>query len=106
MFRNYIAIGLFLSMVCAILLSGCASVPIYNMARTGNFGIINPLGLLIGIVLIYYSWIEAKKQNRNPWTWVILTFLFGLFPAVILILFLKKVPIPDDKNKALKDGPD
>ena len=54
--------------------------------------------LLVGLVLMYYTWEEAAKQNRNRWLWVTLTFLFGLIPAVILILYLKEVP---PKNKQL-----
>jgi len=85
--------------ITIFLLSGCAGASAYSVATTGNIGF-NPLGIIVGLVLMYYTWEEAKKQNRNRWIWITLTFLFGLIPAVILILYLKEVP---PKNN-LPDG--
>ncbi len=86
------------TMALITVLNGCAAVPVYNIVSTGDiFSILllNGAQLLVGIVLMYYSWTEAKKQNRNHWLWLILTFFFGLLSAAILILFLKKVPSHD-----------
>ena len=71
--------------------SGCASVGLINLARTGEIGIINPLGVIIGLGIMWYCWTEAKRKNRNPWVWLLLGFLFGLIPFAVLV-YLKDLP--------------
>lgn len=98
MLNKRTAIHLLFIIMATILLTGCASVPIYNLAKSGQIGIFNPVGLLIGVVLMYYTWVEAKKKNRNALGWLTLTFLFGLIPAVILIIYLKDLPQERTEN--------
>ena len=81
-------------------ISGCASAPIVNYARSGNLGIINPIGFIIGSCLAWYCWVEAKRKNRNEWLWLILGILFGFIPLFILV-YLKDLP---DEKQAQDDA--
>jgi len=79
-------------------ISGCASLPIVNYARSGHIGIFNPIGFFIGCGLAWYCWVEAKRKNRNEWLWLILGILFGFIPLFVLV-YLKDLP----KEKQVQD---
>jgi RsiW-degrading membrane proteinase PrsW (M82 family) len=85
---NYNAIELIL---LTLVLSGCASGAIINSIRSEGIGILNPFGLIVGLGIVWYCWIEAKRKNRNIWTWLILGFIFGFF-ALLVLVYLKDLP--------------
>ena len=90
--RNYVRPLLTISNALSILLlSGCASASFVNYVRTGNIGIINPVGLIIGLGIVWYCWFEAKHKNRNPWTWLTLGLFFGFF-ALLVLVYLSDLP--------------
>jgi len=72
-------------------LSGCASGAIINSIRSENIGILNPFGLIVGLGIVWYCWVEAKQKNRNTWTWLILGLIFGFF-ALLVLVYLKDLP--------------
>jgi hypothetical protein len=69
-----------------------------NYARTGGIGIINPVGLIIGLGIVWYCWVEAKHKNRNQWTWLILGLIFG-FIALLVLVYLKDLPADKEDKK-------
>ena len=90
--RNYLRPLLMISnILSSLLLSGCASASFANYVRTGNIGIINPVGLIIGFGIVWYCWVEAKHKNRNPWAWLTLGLIFGFF-ALLVLVYLSDLP--------------
>lgn len=76
----------------------------YAMAQVGYLGILDynrysPAGwqvltdLVIALVLVL-SWLipEARKNNRNPWPWVLATVLTGSFGPLLYLVTAKQAP--------------
>ncbi len=70
----------------------------YAIAQVGYLGILDynrysPAGwqvftdLVIALVLVL-SWLvpEARKNNRNPWPWVLITVLMGSFGPLLYLV--------------------
>ena len=74
-----------------LILSGCASGTLINSLTSASFGILNPFGLIVGLGIVWYCWVEAKRKNRNTWTWLILGFIFGFF-ALLVLVYIKDLP--------------
>lgn len=79
----------------------------YAMAQVGYLGILDyhrysPAGwqvftdLVIALVLVL-SWLipEAKKNNRNPWPWVLATVLMGSFGPLLYLATAQKTTAPE-----------
>ena len=98
----YSAIGLFLF---TSLLSGCASGAVINSIRSESFGILNPFGLIVGLGIVWYCWVEAKQKNRNTWSWLILGFIFGFF-ALLVLVYIKDLPAAIQTTHNKTDAPD
>jgi RsiW-degrading membrane proteinase PrsW (M82 family) len=90
----YRAVGLIFSI---LVLTGCASGAILNSIRTESIGILNPFGLIVGLGIVWYCWVEAKRKNRNTWTWLILGIIFGFF-ALLVLVYLKDLPSSSQPN--------
>lgn len=88
MIKIFRALGL---ISLTLILSGCASGAILNSIRSEGIGILNPFGLLVGLGIVWYCWVEAKRKNRNTWTWLILGFILGFF-ALLVLVYLKDLP--------------
>lgn len=76
----------------------------YALAQVGYLGIwaynrYSPAGwqvltdLVIALVLVL-SWLipEARKNNRNPWPWVLATMLTGSFGPLLYLVTAKQTP--------------
>ncbi len=52
--------------------------------------------LVIALVLVL-SWLipEAKKNNRNPWPWVLATVLMGSFGPLLYLATAQKTTAPE-----------
>ena len=98
----YRAIGLCLF---SLVLTGCASGAILNSIRSEGIGILNPFGLVVGLGIVWYCWVEAKRKNRNTWTWLILGFIFGFF-ALLVLVYLKDLPLVSQEIHNQADEPD
>ena len=96
----YSAIGLVLF---TSVLFGCASAALLNSIRSESLGILNPFGLIVGLGIVWYCWVEAKQKNRNTWTWLILGFVLGFF-ALLVLVYLKDLPVATHNNATGADG--
>ena len=88
-----------------LVLSGCASGAILNSIRSESLGILNPFGLIVGLGIVWYCWVEAKRKNRNTWTWLFLGFIFGFF-ALLVLVYLKDLPATPQETHNKRDGAD
>ncbi len=87
--RSYASVfGLLLGV---LIINGCSSMALYDFARGGEIGLIKPFALIIGLGIMWYCWVEAKRKNRNPWIWLLSGFLFGLIGLLVLV-YLKDLP--------------
>ena len=91
--------------VFASVLSGCSSASVINSIRTESLGILNPFGLIVGLCIVWYCWVEAKRKNRNTWTWLILGFIFGFF-ALLVLVYTKDLPAAAQTTHNQADEPD
>jgi RsiW-degrading membrane proteinase PrsW (M82 family) len=98
----YRAIGL---VILVSVLSGCASAAVINSIRSESIGILNPFGLIVGLGIVWYCWVEAKRKNRNAWTWLIFGFIFGFF-ALLVLVYVKDLPAAAQPNHNQADKPD
>lgn len=89
----------------ASVLSGCASGAVLNSIRSESLGILNPFALIVGLGIVWYCWVEAKRKNRNTWTWLILGFVFGFF-ALLVLVYLKDLPAATQTTHNKADEPD
>lgn len=61
--------------------------------------IIGFLSILLGAYLLIFCYKTAKEKSRNPYLWVALTILFGIFAAIALILLPSKKNLTKDPIK-------
>lgn len=70
---------------------GYTGVLVYQVQTIAGWQVFTDLSIALGLIMVWMVR-DARVRKRNPWPWVVLTLIWGVFGPLLYLLTQPKDP--------------